>query len=173
MDVWMVVSLLRWMFGWWYCISALLSPTVDKSGNYPLLSTNASICQFPTFVVTYIWQKGFDGRARPAGLSIDINSLEAAAAEGRPYAVQQQQKAKQPSFYDEEGQQQQFIRRTRMDDQWPHTHKQTKPDIDYDDDDLLFLSSISISGFFLGPLLSFFFFFFFLFFMVLGIFIVK
>jgi hypothetical protein len=52
----MVVSLLGWMFGWWYCISALLSPTDDKSRNYPLLSTNASICQFPTFVVTYIYE---------------------------------------------------------------------------------------------------------------------
>jgi hypothetical protein len=36
----MVVSVLGWMLGWWYCISALLSPTDDKSGDSSLLSTN-------------------------------------------------------------------------------------------------------------------------------------
>jgi hypothetical protein len=80
----MVVSLLGWMFGWWlvcwdgcldggiafphfcrqrttkvgithFCRQMLAFVVYDnKSGNYPLLSTNASICQFPTFVVTYI-----------------------------------------------------------------------------------------------------------------------
>jgi hypothetical protein len=80
----MVVSVLGWMFGWlleccdgcWdggiafphFCRQRTTKVRIthicqqmrafvvydDKSANYPLLSTNARICQFRTFVVAFI-----------------------------------------------------------------------------------------------------------------------
>jgi hypothetical protein len=44
----MVVSVLGRMLGWWYCISALLSPTDDKCANSSLLLTNLQICRLRT-----------------------------------------------------------------------------------------------------------------------------